>query len=189
MRGWIPSATAGRLDRRDGCGYYRLRPAPTGYRGRDERGIAGSRRSLAPRRTIKLAELQVFTGATGLEPATSGVTGLSHGYDDWRRLTRYRSIHAVLRGGRCFCARSRRLAFGRLLPFCCPDAVGTESPAIASSIIASPVFASRSGAILVGGTSPRTQPVRVVVGASGESTLGPGDGPSTSIAPRRSVDM
>ncbi len=43
------------------------------------------------------AVLQGFlTGATGLEPATSGVTGLFHKYDDWRRLTRYRSIHAGL---------------------------------------------------------------------------------------------
>ncbi len=37
------------------------------------------------------------TGATGLEPATSGVTGLFHQNDDWGRLTRYRSIHAALR--------------------------------------------------------------------------------------------
>jgi catechol 2,3-dioxygenase-like lactoylglutathione lyase family enzyme len=36
------------------------------------------------------------TGAMGLEPATSGVTGLFHGYDDWRRLTRNRSIDAAL---------------------------------------------------------------------------------------------
>jgi hypothetical protein len=36
-------------------------------------------------------------GATGLEPATSGVTGLFHGNDDWRRLTRNRSIDAGLR--------------------------------------------------------------------------------------------
>jgi hypothetical protein len=35
------------------------------------------------------------TGATGLEPATSGVTGLFHEDDDWRRLTRYRSIDAA----------------------------------------------------------------------------------------------
>jgi hypothetical protein len=38
-----------------------------------------------------------FTGATGLEPATSGVTGLFHEYDDGRRLTCYRSIDAALR--------------------------------------------------------------------------------------------
>ena len=36
------------------------------------------------------------TGATGLEPATSGVTGLFHDHDDWRRSTRNRAIHAVL---------------------------------------------------------------------------------------------
>jgi len=37
------------------------------------------------------------TRATGLEPATSGVTGLFYPYDDWRRLPCYRSIHAGLR--------------------------------------------------------------------------------------------
>jgi hypothetical protein len=37
-----------------------------------------------------------LTGATGLEPATSGVTGLFRGYDDRRRSTRNRSIHAGL---------------------------------------------------------------------------------------------
>src|SRR6266508_4329447 len=37
-----------------------------------------------------------FTGATGLEPATSGVTGTFEGSDDWRRLTRNRSIDAAL---------------------------------------------------------------------------------------------
>jgi hypothetical protein len=41
--------------------------------------------------------LQIETRATGLEPATSGVTGLFYRYDDWLRLTRYRSIHAGLR--------------------------------------------------------------------------------------------
>jgi hypothetical protein len=37
------------------------------------------------------------TGATGLEPATSGVTGRFDGHDEWRRLTRNRSIHAAFR--------------------------------------------------------------------------------------------
>jgi len=37
------------------------------------------------------------TGATGLEPATSGVTGLFQRNDDWRRLTRNRSIDVALR--------------------------------------------------------------------------------------------
>jgi hypothetical protein len=46
-------------------------------------------------------------GATGLEPATSGVTGLFQGYDDGRRLTRYRSIDAGLRA---FGADLRRIA-------------------------------------------------------------------------------
>jgi hypothetical protein len=36
-------------------------------------------------------------GATGLEPATSGVTGRFEGHDDKRRLARNRSIHAAFR--------------------------------------------------------------------------------------------
>ena len=40
------------------------------------------------------------TGATGLEPATSGVTGRFEGHDDWRRWTRNRSIHAAFRPSR-----------------------------------------------------------------------------------------
>jgi hypothetical protein len=35
------------------------------------------------------------TGATGLEPATSGVTGRFADPDDWRRWTWNRSIHAA----------------------------------------------------------------------------------------------
>ena len=62
--------------------------------------------SAEPERTepelAKTAAVQAIreTGATGLEPATSGVTGMFHRYDDWRRLTRYRSIHAGLRAFR-----------------------------------------------------------------------------------------
>jgi hypothetical protein len=54
---------------------------------------------LSPVETTEDAFLQALqeAGATGLEPATSGVTGLFYRYDDWRRLTRYRSIHAGLR--------------------------------------------------------------------------------------------
>jgi hypothetical protein len=58
------------------------------------------------------------TGATGLEPATSGVTGLFHGYDGWRRLTRYRSIHASLRAfgaDLCTLAEDRFRRFATLL--------------------------------------------------------------------------
>jgi hypothetical protein len=69
--------------------------------------------------TTKLAVFQEFsTGATGLEPATSGVTGLLHRYDDWRRLTRYRSIHATcgpLRADLCTVAYARFRAFAALL--------------------------------------------------------------------------
>jgi hypothetical protein len=48
-------------------------------------------------RQQKMLICREFTGATGLEPATSGVTGLFRGYDDARRLPRDRSIHAGLR--------------------------------------------------------------------------------------------
>jgi hypothetical protein len=61
------------------------------------------------------------TGATGLEPATSGVTGMFHRNDDWRRSTRYRSIHAGLRAFRgelCTCV-------GSISDVCCPSAAQT----------------------------------------------------------------
>jgi hypothetical protein len=50
-----------------------------GSSARDQRGRpVKDRRSIAPQPTTKDADLQdVFTGATGLEPATSGVTGRS----------------------------------------------------------------------------------------------------------------
>jgi hypothetical protein len=67
------------------------------------------RAEFAPGQATKYIALQVFqkTGATGLEPATSGVTGMFQESDDWRRLTRYRSIHAGLRA---FGADLRRIA-------------------------------------------------------------------------------
>src|SRR4029450_6949281 len=67
--------TSGRLGRSSMCGDYRLHPAPCGdFRSipaRDMRGMKRSRRSLCQ---IHLAICRNFTGATGLEPATSGVT-------------------------------------------------------------------------------------------------------------------
>jgi hypothetical protein len=64
--------------------------------------VAGGRREAGGRLRLigqqKMPICRMFsTGATGLEPATSGVTGLFHEYDDWRRLTCYRSIDAALR--------------------------------------------------------------------------------------------
>jgi hypothetical protein len=69
-----------------------------------ERNSSGSKR-LCPAPQIPSIEatedavLQALlgAGATGLEPATSGVTGLFHEDDDWRRLTRNRSLDAGLR--------------------------------------------------------------------------------------------
>jgi hypothetical protein len=51
--------------------------------------------NLAPGMTTRHRVCSNFGGLTGLEPAT-GVTGLFHGNDDWRRLTRNRSIDAAL---------------------------------------------------------------------------------------------
>jgi hypothetical protein len=47
--------------------------------------------------TMKAPCLRGFlvAGATGLEPATSGVTDHLESHDGWRRWTRSRSIHAV----------------------------------------------------------------------------------------------
>ncbi|MDQ3881121.1 MAG: hypothetical protein M3295_08625, partial [Chloroflexota bacterium] len=47
------------------------------------------------KRGNKHADLQDFTGATGLETATSGVTGRFEGHHGSRRWTRNRSIHAA----------------------------------------------------------------------------------------------
>jgi hypothetical protein len=44
---------------------------------RDQCGMRDSASSSAEAKS-----LQIETGATGLEPATSGVTGMFHGYDD-----------------------------------------------------------------------------------------------------------
>ena len=68
--------TSGRFGRSSFSGDYRLRPAPCGdFRlilVRDLRGMKRSRRSLCQ---IHMLICKSFTGATGLEPATSGVTG------------------------------------------------------------------------------------------------------------------
>jgi hypothetical protein len=66
---------------------------------------AGGRREaggrLRPARQQKMLICRLFlAGATGLEPATSGVTGLFHEDDDRRRLRRNRSIDAGLRAVR-----------------------------------------------------------------------------------------
>ena len=68
----------GHLGRSSFSGDYRLRPAPCGdFRpipAPDLRGMKRSRRSLCQ---IHMLICRTFTGATGLEPATSGVTGRS----------------------------------------------------------------------------------------------------------------
>ena len=61
------------------------------------------------------------TGATGLEPATSGVTGHFEGRDGWRPLRRNRSSHAAFSAFPRFDSASlSEHDFRRLLPVCCP---------------------------------------------------------------------
>jgi hypothetical protein len=81
------------------CGGAGL-PATTGYlRGfpvRDMRGITKKPGSVAPGQTTRYADMQDFqrgiTGATGLEPATSGVTGRVGHHDAPRRTSSKRVI-------------------------------------------------------------------------------------------------
>jgi hypothetical protein len=56
------------------AGKNRLRPA---IAGRDQRGMQRDRRSFTPKQPTKHVICREFTGATGLEPATSGVTASS----------------------------------------------------------------------------------------------------------------
>jgi hypothetical protein len=104
----------------------------------------------------------VSTGATGLEPATSGVTGLFHRYDDWRRLTRYRSIHAGLRALRADLCTMRRLDFGRFLPFCCPDAAWSSRRRYPPSVM----LDGLSWAHLADGSGRGRRPLSVVAAAA-----------------------
>ena len=68
--------TSGYVSRSSFSGDYRRPAAPCGDFGlipvRDLRGMKRSRRSLCQ---IHMLICRSFTGATGLEPATSGVTG------------------------------------------------------------------------------------------------------------------
>jgi hypothetical protein len=67
----------------------------------------------------KMAICRDFTGATGLEPATSGVTGMFDEDDDWRRLTRNRSIDAGVRRSRTSFVHD---CVGSISSVCCPSA-------------------------------------------------------------------
>jgi hypothetical protein len=80
------------------CGDLRIQAALAGYfRCGTSAGCREAGGRSRPYARQKMLICRDFTGATGLEPATSGVTGLFYRYDDWLRLTRYRSIHAGLR--------------------------------------------------------------------------------------------
>src|SRR5215211_8128987 len=72
-----PAYSAGRL----ACGDYRLRPALCGdhrpIRTGDLGGMKEAGGRLRPVWQQNMAICRYFTGATGLEPATSGVTGRS----------------------------------------------------------------------------------------------------------------
>jgi hypothetical protein len=67
------------------------------------------------------------TGATGLEPATSGVTGHFAAHHVWRRSTCNRSSHAAFRGSaRSDSAWLSEANSRRLLPVCCPAETEAE---------------------------------------------------------------
>jgi hypothetical protein len=76
-------------------GFERLQP---GIRGRDERGMKEAGGRLRLDRQQKMPICRSFTGATGLEPATSGVTGRS-----WR-FRAARKEAAICRESRAFLA-------------------------------------------------------------------------------------
>jgi hypothetical protein len=105
----------------------------------------------------EICRINSETGATGLEPATSGVTGLFHRYNDWRRWSRNRSIRA---GPRAICVDSRTIAQARFRAFAAlllPRRCTLESRRLpASMILRRTLFRPWS----VGGTR-RTQTGRV----------------------------
>ena len=117
--------TGGRLPpRRQLVGHRRRLPAARRHGRQDPHRLHAARnpQTLSDQQTHS-AHLQALreTGATGLEPATSGVTGRVKGHDRRRRLTRNRSIHAALRAYRASITHCyAELTFGRLLPVCCP---------------------------------------------------------------------
>jgi hypothetical protein len=94
-----------------------------------DRLLPERRSTFSKRKQNRLLYRAFVRGATGLEPATFGVTGLFHVYDDWRRWTSYRSIHARLGAPTSNLWMMDRVDFGRLLPFCCPDV--RRNPAVA----------------------------------------------------------
>jgi hypothetical protein len=65
--------TSGCYDRRDVCGYYRLRPAPAGIPGRDVRGILEAGRRLRLCGQQKMPICRSLMERTGIEPVTSGL--------------------------------------------------------------------------------------------------------------------
>jgi hypothetical protein len=119
--------TSGRLGRSSFCGDYRLRPASCGdFRlilARDLRGMKRSRRSLCQ---IHLPICRTFTGATGLEPATSGVTGRSRSLRSGRGSAGIPGISRASRTSSCGDCRAPAGTCGDLARdqggmLCCPS--------------------------------------------------------------------
>ena len=103
-------------------------------------------------------------GATGLEPATSGVTGLFHQDDDWRRLTHYRSIHAGLQAQTSDFHTIAQARFGAFAALLLPRRVEGATRR-------RPCFNWPLSGAFLGGTGRGRSPLGVVAAASGESTL------------------
>jgi hypothetical protein len=83
-----------------------------------DRQKAGGRFRQSRQQKIPICRM-CSAGATGLEPATSGVTGLFHRDDAWPRLTRNRSIDTALRASG---VRFVHDCLGSISSVCCPSA-------------------------------------------------------------------
>jgi hypothetical protein len=102
-RSWIcDQPTSGLVGRPSSCGDYRLQPAPGGdSRPVLVRDLCGMREKPAVERRQKIAICSYFYGATGLEPATSGVTGRSWRFRLERGLAGIRGLSRAFRWRRC----------------------------------------------------------------------------------------
>jgi hypothetical protein len=127
-------SNAGHIGRSSFSGDYRLRPAPFGdFRllpVRDLRGMERSRRSLCQ---IHMLICSAFTGATGLEPATSGVTGRSWRLRAERGSAGIPAVTKAFRPWRCGDSRVLAGASGAQRPLSGRENLGSAEHGASSS--------------------------------------------------------
>jgi hypothetical protein len=104
------------------------------YRTRTSRCGISAGCATTPDRWVAPRSLQPRAGATGLEPATSGVTG----YFRYRTVgNRWRGFALFMRSRACMVSACRMVEprpFGRLLPICCPSRAPRGAPTSTSSL-------------------------------------------------------